>query len=109
MFRLVRRLLPHRLLHGCAALLALALSAMGGPRLGIERAFAAGDPSDERPAIVRAAMVEAVVVAVMEPAVAIVERADLAEVPRALAPTVTRIGSPSRALLLGCALGPRAP
>jgi len=29
--------LPHRILHGCAALLALALSAFGSPRLGEER------------------------------------------------------------------------
>jgi len=37
--------LPHRILHGCAALLALALSAFGSPRLGEDRP---GAPAPEQ-------------------------------------------------------------
>ena len=37
--------LPHRILHGCAALLALALSAFGSPRLGEVRS---GAPAPEQ-------------------------------------------------------------
>jgi hypothetical protein len=97
--------LPRRLLHGAAALLALALSAFGGSRLGIERVLAGADPDADRPAIAPA------VVAVVAASASADAPTPLAvrPAPRAIAPTREREGSVPCALLLGCALGPRAP
>src|SRR5690349_16785794 len=97
--------LPRRLLHGAAALLALALSAFGGSRLGVERVLTGSDPDGERPAIAPAVVTVVVAATSVEaPAPAPVPAA-----PRAIAPTREREGSVPCALLLGCALGPRAP
>jgi hypothetical protein len=99
--------LPRRLLHGCAALLALALSAFGGARLGVERALTASDPNDERPAIAPAVAHVAVVAAVVAAEDSGIEAAP-AE-PCVHAPGRAQVDLVPCALLLGSALGPRAP
>ncbi|MBA2482597.1 MAG: hypothetical protein H0V44_18195 [Planctomycetes bacterium] len=103
-------LVPRRFLHGCAAILALVLSALGSTRAGVER-LAGHDPAEDQ-AVIRAASTAATCAVVAEPAV--VER----PLATPVLPTVTldapaqplaRADLASSTLLLGSARGPRAP
>lgn len=99
--------LSGRLLRSCAALLALLLSAVGGGRIVVDRHLAPGaDRGDRaivgcadlgRPALARAAASPATSTA---PAAFPPADAPLPACSRAV---------PAPTLLLGCALGPRAP
>jgi hypothetical protein len=101
-------LVPRRFLHGCAALLALVLSALGGARVGIER-LSGQDPAEDQ-VIVRSATVGCAIVA-DEPEL----RRAIASPPlpkptiSAPAPALAVTATQPCALLLGSARGPRAP
>ncbi len=109
-------LLPRRFLQGCAALLALALSALGGSRIGFDR-LVGGDGRVDDQAVIRRAD------ALMEMAAAEIARADDSRqrLPDVLGTDSSSAARPAAtapaaaaphdcpALLLGSSRGPRAP
>jgi hypothetical protein len=106
--RLLQGNLLHGCLHGCAALLALALSAFGGSRLGYERGDA-GRSADER-AIVRVAEV-ALVGLLAGAAIGVTQAASYRRAPRRLlgGPAALLVGARAGFALIAGARGPRAP